>query len=208
MAGVDKTYARSFKEYVELREWMKDKVITFPTGQKIIVINQLWELEESDFGPEGGEYAVMSTPHWFDVYLIQNCPVEFVQNRMKEVYSYSYEELKALKFPPSIPDNFKQNRKIKIIKHPVKGRFRLTNNGLNCHNYFWLSEDWDNPNRLYFDSRFKVWVTEMFPHDTFSSRHKTIKSLIRFLRKQYLPSGITFTLWGVFPGEKFLVKII
>lgn len=32
MAGIDKTYTDSFKEYSEFKEWSKGKIILFPSG--------------------------------------------------------------------------------------------------------------------------------------------------------------------------------
>lgn len=53
-------------------------------------LGQDWEPE-----PEGiGELVLWNTPTYFDVWLIRYCPIQFIQERLKQQYS-DYEELKA-----------------------------------------------------------------------------------------------------------------
>ena len=201
MAGIDKTYTDSFKEYKEFKNWAKGKQIIFTKKQKINISDYIYEWEEEHFT---SELPIMNTPNCVDIYLIQNCPINFIQKRMKEVYSEeSYEEFKNLNFPPSLPKEYKQNRKVTISK---ARSLPLFNKGLTSHSWWWLQSkdfNWD------FDSESDMWVNRSlyFPSNTNTSHHKTIKSLIRFLRKQYLPSGLEFTLIGRYIGERFTIKI-
>lgn len=201
MAGIDKTYA-TFQEYQEYKEWCKGKEIIFPTGAKIVLEHYLYNLEEEDWKDE--EYLpIMNTPASLDIYLIQNCPLQFVQNRMKEVYSEeSFEKFKNLEFPLPLNGEYSTKRKIKIIK---TGNLPLRNSGLNQHRNWWLQTfyNWG------FHEESKKWVNydDYYPFNTNTSHHKSIKSLIRFLRKQHLPKGLEFTLSRRYQGEDFLVKI-
>jgi hypothetical protein len=62
---------------------------------------------------------------------------------------------------------------------------------------FWYNEDR------------KLWIhLDMeYPTDCNTAHLPTIKSVVRHLRKQYLPKGITFTLFGRYIGEDYIIKI-
>ncbi len=201
MAGIDKTYTNSFEEYQELVDWAKDKEIVFSKKQKEKISDCIYNWSKEDFT---SELPVMNTPNRIDIFLIQNCPIKFVQDRMKEVYSEeSIEEFKAVTFPIELPKDYKQNRKVIISKSNL---FTLYNKGINSHSCWWVQSndfDWG------FDSDNNVWVNRSlyYPSDTNTSHHKTVKSLVRFLRKQYLPSGLEFRLIGRYVGEEFTIKI-
>jgi hypothetical protein len=46
-----------------------------------------------------------------------------------------------------------------------------------------------------------------YPHNTNTATVTSIKALVRHLRKQYLPKGITFRLMGRYVGEEYLVTV-
>ena len=124
---------------------------------------------------------------------------------MKEVYSEeTYNEFKQLDFNKPINPDYKQNRKI-IIKKSNRTKIPLTNKGCNSHSWWWLqsNSDWS------YHSESKTWshYDDYYPYDTNTSHAKTIKSLIRQLRKQYLPSGLEFELIGRYIGEDYRVII-
>ncbi len=201
MAGIDKTYTDNYKEYKEFKEWAEGKTIKYWTGQAENVSDYIYEWTESDFG--NGELPVMNSPTSLDIYLIQNCPVEFVKERLKSVYPEEvYNEFKEMEFPTKKPIEYKKNRKIKIIK---KGNIDLKNKGFKSHGNWWL----DSKDGWWFDSDYGVWVRDedYLPNNTSVSKHKNIKSLIRFLRNQYLPEGLTFRLSGRYINEEFELKI-
>jgi len=203
MAGIDKTYTKSFEEYQQLVEWAKDKEIVFSKKQKERISDYIYHWNKEDFTSES-LLPVMNTPTNIDIFLIQNCFVKFVQDRMKEVYGEeSIKEFNIITFPIQFPENYKQNRKIVISKSK---RLPLYNKGINSHSWWWLQSDDFNWG---FDSDNNMWVNRelYFPNNTNTSHHKTIKSLVRFLRKQYLPSGLEFRLIGRYVGEQFTIKI-
>ena len=109
MAGIDKTYTDSYKEYKEFKDWATTQTVTFFDGYKKCVGNYVRNLEEKDF--EYGEIPIMNTPTWLDIYLIQNCKFEFVLSRMQEVYGVdSYNEFKTVDLSSKPPKEFQQNR--------------------------------------------------------------------------------------------------
>lgn len=203
MAGIDKTYTNSYKDYKEFKEWANLQIVTFFNGYKECIGEWVGDFEESDFN--NGEIPIMNSPTWLDIYLIQNCPCKFVQDRMKEVYrEETYNEFKQLNFNKPVNPDYKQNRKI-IIKKTNRTKIPLTNKGYNSHSWWWLQSDQD----WSYHSESKTWshYDDYYPHDTNISHAKTIKSLIRQLRKQYLPSGLEFELIGRYVGEDYKIII-
>lgn len=192
MAEIDKTYTSSYQEYREFKDWADTQVITFYDGHKRYVKVYVWK--ESDFTEE---LPIMNTPTWLDTYLIQNCPVEFVQARMRDVYGVYYEVLKNRAFP-SRPTG-KQNRKIKVRKANPSG-YALQNRPYKGH--WWLQCN----GNLSYNEETRTWADpELYPTYTNTAHLKTVKAVVRHLRKQYLPDGITFTLMGRYAGEEYLI---
>lgn len=199
MAGIDKTYTDNYQEYRKFKDWADTQVVTFFNGHTECIGDWVYRLEEGDF--TGREIPIMNTPTWMDAYLIQNCPFEFVQGRMRVVYGTYYDQLKDKPFP-SRPDNYKQNRKISI--HPVEGGFhvcrkpfRVKHWSLQCEDDFWYHKEtktWAGPELLY-------------PKSSNTAHIKSLKALVRHLRKQYLPPGITFELSGRYTGDFYIIKI-
>ena len=57
---------------------------------------------------------------------------------------------------------------------------------------------------------FKNWADSdvlHYPYNTDTSLPTSIKALIKHLRKQYLPKGLTFRLSGGYVGEDYIVVI-
>ena len=202
MAGIDKTYTDSYKDYSELKGWARGKVIKYWTGQEEEIVDYIYEWDEEDFN--GRELPVMNTSQSVDLFLIQNCNLKFVQDRMREVYNKdTYEEFKTMKFPTEKPDGHERGRRVTINR---LGRLPLYNKGINSHKSWWLQPHPDQD--IYYDRTYRVWVTDLFlPFNSNTHTSSTIKSLIRHLRKQYLPVGAKFILSGRYIGEKFLVTI-
>src|SRR6056297_327630 len=84
MAGIDKTYTDSYKDYKEFKDWADNQTVTFFDGLQECIGDWVEECDENDFSK--GEIAIMNTPEWIDIYLIQNCNSNFVLKRMIDVY--------------------------------------------------------------------------------------------------------------------------
>ena len=97
MAGIDKTYIKSYKNYKEVLDWCKNiGTITDDYGNKIQPYSWLYytNLTKNDFGKDKNgndkQYMIWSTNIKQDLYLIRYCPCKVVQKRMREVYSPDY----------------------------------------------------------------------------------------------------------------------
>lgn len=205
MASIDKTYTSSYKEYIELINWAKTTKIRYYTGQIDSVYNYVYrDYNENDFDNET-KLPVMNTSESIDIFIIQNCQIDFVKKRLKSVYGEkTYNKMLNNKSYTEKPEEFEKGRKI-IITNYKGTKLPLYNKGINSHKFFWLQGCKNN--ELWFDRYFKVWVDNSLPNNTNTSVHKTIKSLIRFLRKQYLPKNIEFKLSGRYVGENYIIKI-
>lgn len=203
MAGIDKTYTNSYKDYREFKNWADKQTLTFSNGHKVCIGDWVWEYEKEDF--DGGEIPIMNTPTWLDIYLIQNCKSDFVLNRMKSVYgAESYEEFKTVDLTSQPSGDFKQNRRI-TFKRTDRTKFPLhkkpyggkTKWRLRCNDDFWYNDET------------KTWTSydSHYPHNTNTAHITSIKALVRHLRKQYLPKGVVFTISGRYVGEEYLVQV-
>ena len=202
MAGIDKTYTDSYEEYREFKDWADKQFVQFFDGYKECVGDYVRDLNKEDFTRE---IPVMNTPTWLDIYLIQNCKSEFVLKRMKEVYSEDeYKKFQAIDLSAPPPKDFQQNRKISIVRckrtkyplhsSPYDGREWW----LQCDDNFWYNDDT------------KTWTSRScyyYPSNTDTAHIGSIKAVVRHLRKQYLPKGITFRLSGKYVGEDYKILI-
>lgn len=203
MAGIDKTYTDSYSDYKEFKTWADKRTLTFFNGYKVCIGDWVWEYEEEDFN--GVERPIMNTPTWFDIYLIQNCKSEFVLKRMKAVYNEeSYKEFQNIDLTAKPPSEFQQNRKI-TIKNSKRTKFPLHKSPYKFKVKWWLQCNDD----FGFDDEMNIWSSHdsYYPHSTNTAHIKSIKGIVRHLRKQYLPKGITFTISGKYVGEEYLVLI-
>lgn len=203
MAGIDKIYCSSYEEYKEFYDWAKTQFITFFDGYKINVSNWIGEFEKEDFD-NYGEIPITNSPTWLDAYLLQHCKSQFVLNRLNQVYSEDYVlKLKQVDFS-KLPNDYKRKRKV-IIEKIINTTFPLNSEDnqniwwrLSCDNDFWYNDDT------------KKWVhrEQMYPFNTTTAHLKTIKSVVKHLRNQYLPKGVVFTLAGIYVGQVYKITII
>lgn len=203
MAGIDKTYTDSYVEYKEFKDWADTQTLTFFNGHKVCIGHYVWIYEKEHF--DNGEIPIMNTPTWLDIYLIQNCKSEFVLDRMKSVYDEdSYEKFQTVDLTARPTIEFQQNRKITIkrckrTKYPLhkKPYGGKTPWCIQCNDDFRYHETTN------------VWSSHdtYYPYNTNTSHIKSIKGVVRNLRKQYLPKGITFNLIGRYVGEDYLIVV-
>jgi hypothetical protein len=204
MAGIDKTYTDSYDNYKEFKSWADSQIVTFFNGHKECIGDWVWQYNKQDF--ENGKIPIMNTPTWIDIYLIQNCKSDFILERMKEVYSSkAFSEFQGLEFPPKLPDDFKQNRKV-IIKPLKDNSYFIHNKPFGGKMSWWLqakSLDWS------YNDESKTWTARSiyYPTYTNTAHIKTLKGVVRHLRKQFLPKGLEFRLIGRYEGEEYKILI-
>lgn len=203
MAGIDKTYTDNYKEYKKFKDWADKQILIFFNGHKECIGNWVWHYEEEDFS--NGEIPIMNTPTWLDIYLIQNCKSKFVLDRMKTVYDKeSFREFQNVDLTAKPPEDFKQNRKIKIINND-KSKFPIHSKPYGGKMKWWLQCNDD----FWYNDETKTWVhyNNYYPHNTNTAHIGSIKAIVRHLRKQYFPKGITFNIIGRYVGENYTIRV-
>lgn len=204
MAWIDKTYTESFEEYKVFKEWADRQVLTFFNGYKVCIGEWVRELHKEDFF--NGEIPIMNTPTWLDIYLIQNCKSQFVLDRLESVYGReTYEEFLNVDLTAKPSSSFRQHRKIKI-KRNNRTKFPLHKRPYGGNRGWLLQCDDDN---FWYSDKAKIWShrSDYYPSNTNTAHIKSVKGVIRHLRRQYLPKGITFRLIGRYVGEEYTIHI-
>jgi hypothetical protein len=208
MAGIDKTYTDNYEEYKAFKNWSKTKVVTFFNGHQECISDWIGDFTEKDFN--NGEIAIMNSPIWLDAYLLQNCKIPFVLDRMKSVHNEKFiNDSKNVDFT-KIPDGYEKNRKItmrknKHTKFPIHNKPYGDKNKWGNKNKWWLQ----CKNNFWYNSETNTWVhnSSLYPSDTNMACVKSIKALVRHLRSQYLPKGIEFVIRGNYIGEEYSILV-
>ena len=202
MAGIDKTYTNSYKEYKEFKDWADKQSVTFYTGRTACIGNWVYNIKEEDFN---GTMVIMNSPTWLDIYLAQHCPFQFVIGNLKSVYGATFDSLNKIDLSAKPSEDFQQNRKIRIRKSK-RSKFPIHSKpyggfdwGVTCDDYLW---------GLWYDLSTDQWVDcKVHPYSSNWSHVGSIKAVIRHLRKSYLPKGIKFRITGMYHGEEYIAKI-
>lgn len=214
MAAIDKTYTNSWEEYQKLKEWAKDKIYTCPNGAVVNLNHFIYPWNKEDF--KGDELPVMNTSYSADYFFIKYCPLDFVNKRMEYVYGEEYiERVKNGTSEFDIP--IKKGKHVKQVfcyyswSHKFNNFRKQTRRPYN----FTVSCGIDSYYMGY-DETDDKWL--VIGHEFVSSNHgfssvahlkcKTIKAVIRKLRKWNFPIGTVVLIYGKYVGEewKFVVK--
>lgn len=207
MAAIDKTYLSNYKIYQQFIEWAKKTTFICPNGIKLRVIDSVYAYwTEKDMN--AGERPVLNSSHTLDYFLIKYCPFDFVQERMKEVYDADFYE--SVKNGTSDYDTFVYPA-IATKFVVVRGKY------LKHKNYLWKLRK----KIILFDieveyKNYPLWYNRelhrfLLPFElgevgqSFAYETKTIKSLIRHLRKMKLPKGAIITARGRYIDEDLLI---
>lgn len=216
MAAIDKTYVNNWKDYCEIVDWCKKNKFTCPNGTVIRFYPYEWEEHHFE---NGNEYPVLNTSQTQDYFLIKYCPIQVVQNRMKEVYDE--DEYMSILNGTSEFDKFVRPPKvdhIKLIKKPYyyePDKYYSKTYGSWTRDSFEidveLPDDWTG--YAWYNDDSQQWVlpyelgtwncNKAFP------KCKSWKALIRKIRSWYLPKGtiIKVSFFRFTGGEcEFIVK--
>ena len=175
MAAIDKTYVSSWEQWKELKDWVWDKKIELKNGlisypRRCMYYPEYGEKEVNEWlenvrksnmehygwtyekAVECSDIPFWSTPTYVDIWLIRNCPIEWVQDRLKiqyggglskESFTNQDNSYEAIKNGTSDYDTWKRNGlgknfKYKVIKKPnwhYIHRFRYTDRNGNKQMY-------------------------------------------------------------------------
>lgn len=208
MAAIDKTYVDK-TQLLEAIDWAKDVgTVTLENGYKFKPINWIMGYNDLENLPDLDEYILWNTPVWFDRWLWNNCPLYFVKDRIKEVYSEDF----LTKFETwEYIEPTSQKTKYTFLKKPCghwkcllnlsRGRGRLPGRKgdyVVCVKY----PIEGNICGLRYDKQTDSWsepygMLPCYDNYVWLEHHKnapTEKSIIRQLRKWKLPKGAIVTV--------------
>ena len=194
MAAIDKTYIKTFEDYKSVIEWCKqigevtdDYGNVFSPYEYIYgpeVTKELWnkEVEQALTYKEAYEAILWNTPVFMDVWLIRYCPLDIIQNRLKEQYGDSYEVIKNRVSEYDTIDT-SQSTKVKLISK--KGK--LERNKYHCYyvsiKNFIYNEKTDKWQSFYDLRIVKTWGCCYFPATC------SLKSIYKKILRWKLPIG-------------------
>lgn len=216
MAAIDKTYCNDYPVYKEFIEWAKEAKFKTPSGEYLYVWNYVYSECSEDDMKRVGYVPVMNTPQYLDYFLIKYCPFDFVQNRMKEVYGNEYYE--SVKNGTSEYDKYKEPEigtkfvvfRDRYMRHKdYLWRFKGRNNARKFTNPFVIDVEYDG-NPLWYSENLKRFV---YPNElaegtsSFCFGGKTVKALLRKLRRLRLPKGTFVRAYGRYVREEILVFV-
>lgn len=202
MAAIDKTYVSSWAQWKELRDWIWDKEFDLHNGAHVVLRDWMYypdntqedveawlenvrqdeikyhsEYYKEKYGDDWEKHIVVDVPFWntsvyVDIYMIRNCPIEWVQDRLKVQYGggWSKESLKKekstyeqIKEGTSVYDTYQRNglgedTRITFIKYPKEHE-----------RYKFLYRERDNKLRMY-NMEKSWWFVDVEPLDR--SKHE------------------------------------
>lgn len=198
MAGIDKTYLR-YDEYLVLKQWCENTKLTYDNGVEGSPTDFLYLYNE----PYEEEAPVWNTPTCFDRWLYHNCPLSFIQKRLREQYNNPEEE-----FNEPLPNPELGSHYIILSKPKYNWRYDKTwwldirsfasdgafwNYGLDSHTWY---------------PSYKL----IPPREDISSaahvKNLTKRKLNRLIKKWKLPIGTIIRISNRWVGSEYKIKII
>lgn len=233
MAYIDKTYIVDYHQFIEVRDWCKGKIVETDNGlkyhaedflndkdmteeyfnnwKKEVIENRMRNYGETyEDAYKRAEIPLWNTPFYFDRWLIKNCPIQFIQDRLKYQYDEEYEQIKN---GTSSYDTYKRNGlgknfHYKVIRKPNwKPRYNFYYiNRLGektCYKEsqkpWWLITVYDIKNEYpiswWANTNHNYWTnsSEGIPFNSnmmdIKKKNLNIHSIIRMIKKWDLPDG-------------------
>lgn len=196
MSSVNEIYTDSYNNYKEFVSWAFKNRFTCPNGIKINISNGIFNWKKEDF-KNGKFLLVLPTRAVQDYFLIKYCPLQFVQDRMKQIYSEDY--YNSIKNGTSKFDTFTKEGKYgthcKVIKKPdiiTKYPWGLTNWYITTDCVF-----------ITYNATYNKWLWKYELGDGISFacyRCKSLKSIIRHINKWKLPIGTKVKAYSKYAG--------
>lgn len=191
MAGTDKMYL-TYDEYLVLKEWCSTTTLTYHNGKKGSPGDFLFSFIEE---PWEGDKPVWSTLEAFDKWLYHNCPLSFIQRKLREQYldpDEYFNEKKPL---------FTPGYHYKVLSKPeVKYQNR----------YWYLSFD---PKYYYgFTSKIVYTNQDIMPPECIGIGHMPIENLTkrklnRLIKKGWFEVGTIITIYNKYIGSEYKIRI-
>lgn len=219
MAAIDKTYAHTWEEYVSLVKWAKNTKFICPNGMTLSPMGYIYEWSKETYEESYNsfkekyldfefEFPVMNTSNAIDYFIIKECPLKFVQDRMKEVYSDEY--IQSVLNGTSDYDTYKRGpigTKVKVIKYPKfgnKGKLCEKKRGMKFIEVL-------GPNMRY-NTEYDYWLSDSelgwYNCSMCNKKINSTKAMIRQIRKWKLPKGTKVSWSGRYIDNDFIFVVL
>lgn len=212
MAGIDKTYVSNYQDWKEITDYMKNAEFTCPNGIVLKGIDNLLypdmsKDEVESWLSERESIPVMSTSNSMDYFLIKNCHIKCVQDTMKVVYNETH--YNSILNGNSDYDTFVKPEVGKHVRITKKPKYNNLSKYKRFGRYY-------KQHSYEIEFRYNDWfVAYNKEHDIFilpdelgegtdmciKMNCKTLKSLIRKVRKLNIPIGTVVRFTGMCIGE-------
>lgn len=199
MAGIDKTHLL-YEDYLALKEWCKTQKFEYVNGREGSPMDYLFLYDE----PYEGKAPVWNTSEAFDKWLYFNCPLSFIQERLREQYGENCDEYFSRKC------EFQSGTRYIRLTRPKHQRY----------NGNWWVEINDETSRWIYDSRTNMWYDYhkqliKLDDDQFliwlnhaSIKRMTKRKLNRLIKKWKLPIGTYINISNIYVGSDYSIQIV
>jgi hypothetical protein len=213
MAGIDKTYLKKWNQYKALYDWCKQvgEVID-DYGNKFSPISWLCEYTYEEWMKytkhEVEEVYVWNTPLYLDIYLIRYCPLDFIQNRLKEQYGNGWSKTAFCHVHSTYDDILNKTSSYdNYVRNGVKNpKFKWRNPApslTNIRDFVWWVHiedcEWsydELANHWFHDADVYMSKGNWISNSATLKGRLTKRRLARILRKWNLPKGVTLQFVG------------
>lgn len=196
MSCIDKTYL-SYEDYLILKDWCEETKLIYDNNVEGSPKDFLFSYDKS----YEGEAPVWNTSENFDRWLYHNCPLTFIQERLKEQYNNPEEYF-------NIPIT-----KVESGSHYTQ----LTKPKINFRNrkYWWIDivgAASDNT-YWYYGLDSNTWYSRgsLMPREMMSSaatiKNLTKRKLNRLIKKWELPVGTVLEISNRWIGSEYKIKV-
>ncbi len=164
-------------------------------------------VEEIDEAFNETDYQVLwNTPLWFDLWLMKNCPLQPIQDRLAEQYDEKL--ILEVKAGTSVYDKYERNGRGKDIHFTIKKRpsvhWRVKNDWwyISVEN----SYDWSfGDDGKWYDQKCPAPVLCNWLSSDAVTKNLTVKKLARLLRKWDLPAGLEIRASSRYTEREYLI---
>ena len=207
MAGIDKIYVDNYNDYISFINYCKTIQEDIQKLFNVDIFNYFYftELTEESFKIDDNEYPLTNFPHKIDYYLIKNCDIPFIVERLKDQYGESYNEIKN--------DNEILNdytfEKFKIIREKSKYPYIIKKQK---RKFIITIEDLNNYDTWMYDKKISQW-RNLDRSNNLNSNNcrsnikfgKSRKAIIRKVNKWNLPKGVEIEILGTYYSSSFKI---
>lgn len=218
MACIDKTYVNNHEDWKLVVDYARNTSFTCPNGIVLNLIDYCYcdnytENEVIDILNKRKSIPVLNTSTSVDYFLIKYCPLEIIQNRMKEVYDKTF--YNSVKNGTSIYDVSVKSKEIgKHFNIIVKPKFCKLAKVFSSYCNRYIKQTYDVQTDISitgYNEEKDIWIltNELGSTDsnTATTKCRSFKAVCRKIMKWNLPVGTKVYFFGKYKGEYGCIRI-